>query len=78
MAAQLLSRYLVRPSRGLKELSQTIMMKHLVLAYCRHYHLNLPCCTVFYVLNKQEEEKIKVPFRSFSSPIPLWSFSPRD
>jgi len=52
MAAQLLSRDLVWPSRGLKELSQTIVMKHLVLAYCRHYHLNLPCCTVFYVLNK--------------------------
>jgi len=38
-------------SRGLKELTQTIMMKQLVLACCRHSNLNQPGCVVF-VLKK--------------------------
>jgi len=51
MAAQHLPRDLVRPNNGLNELAQTMMMEQLVLAYCRHSHLNQPRCAVFYVLN---------------------------
>ena len=48
LAAQHLSRYLVQPSSGLKELAQTtMMMKQLVLAYCRHSHLKQPRCAIF-------------------------------
>ena len=47
-AAQHLPRYLVRPSNGLKEVARTTMvMKQLVLAYCRHSHLNQPRCEIF-------------------------------
>ena len=53
MAAQHLPRDLVWPSSGLKELAQTMMMmKQLVLAYCRHSLLNQPRCAVVCVLNK--------------------------
>jgi len=48
LAVQHLARVLVRPSSGLKELAQTMMlMKQLVLACCRHSYLNQPHCAVF-------------------------------
>jgi len=48
LAAQQFHRYLARPSSGLKELAQTTMlMKQLVLAYCRHSHLIQLRCAIF-------------------------------
>jgi len=47
LAAQHLSWDLVRPSSGLNKLAQTMMMKQLVLAYCRHSNLNQPHCAAF-------------------------------
>ena len=38
---------LVRPSSGLNELAQTMMIEQLVLAYCRHSNLNQPHCIAF-------------------------------
>jgi len=51
-AAQHLPWDIVRPSSGLKELTQMIMMKQLVLACCRHSNLNQSRSAVFYTLIK--------------------------
>ena len=78
LAVDHLPRDLVRPSSGLQELAQTMMMKQLVLACCRHSHLNKPCCAVFCVMNGL---MMKTWFfiHSFSSPIPPWNkFPPRN
>jgi len=47
LAAEHLPRDLVRPSSGLKELAQTMMMKQLLLVCYRLSHRNQPCCAVF-------------------------------
>jgi len=51
LATQHLSLHLVRLVLHLV-LTQMIIMKQLVLAWCRNTHLNHPRCTVFCVLNK--------------------------
>ena len=56
-----LPRYLVQPSSGLKELAETMMMmKHLVLAYCRHSHLKQPRCAIFTCVEETNNKNLRI------------------